>query len=280
MNVQEINIKDVKVIENARISIKNLEGLMQDIKQHGLKQAIGVSETKSGDYVLVFGHRRLVACTKLGWKKIPANVLKDMDLSDLLINNSAENIHREEQSPLELGRIINRLISEMGMSASEVSSRMSLPLGRINIALSTYKGIPQKHRNKVAYIGGGNSRNGNIPASIAAKIIATKRQYGLTDAACDKLLNTAKTEELGMAELFVVSQLLEQGLSVTQSIDKSKQFRQQRIDVVVDLEQVDLLMKRYKLDSQSSLFSAIFYGLVPPMKKPDFVKLKEIPEKA
>lgn len=273
MNIKEIAIKDIQVVENSRISIKNLEGLMQDIKQHGLKQPIGVTETASGDYVLIFGHRRLSAFQKLGYKTIPANVYPDMEIADLLINNSAENLHREDTSPVELGRIIHRLNKEMGLSLSEISARLSIPVGRLNISYSAYKGLPTKYRDHVANVGGGNDRKGKIPASVAAKILATKRQYTLSDLAVDKLLNVARMEDYGMAELKVLSDLLKNGLTVTQAIEKSKRYRLHRFDTVVDMDEINASMKKNNMDSSGKLIESIIYGEAPPLKRPDFSKL-------
>ena len=51
-------------------------------------EAIGVMPTKTNEFIIVFGNRRLAACKKLGWKKVPAMIGdKDMLLSELKISN-------------------------------------------------------------------------------------------------------------------------------------------------------------------------------------------------
>lgn len=279
MNVKEININDIKIIENVRIKIEKLEGLMQDIKQNGLYNPIKVAKTKTSEYVLVQGNRRLAACKKLGWKKIPATVSEDIALADLLLNNMSENIHREDISPFELGRICSRLEKELDMTRAEISARLSTPPGRIKDAIQSFNNLPTKYRHKVSYVGGGNSRNGNIPASVAAKVIACKRQYGLSDAGVDKLMNVAKKEDFGVAELFIISILLEQGLSVTDAIEMCKKYKYLRFDIPINHDEVETLLDKYKLDSAQVLIKAIVFGELPPLKRPAWFKITQVPAK-
>lgn len=275
MNVQEIPISKIQVVENSRINIKNLEGLMQDIKQHGLKQAIGVIPTKGGEFVLVFGHRRLSACQKLGWKKIPTSIFsEDMSVADIRINNLAENIHREDILPIELGRICHQLKTDMGLSTSEIAAKLSINKTRIDRALDMFNQMPTKHRNRVAYITGTTSKNGNIPASVAHKIISCKRQYGLSEAGIEKLFAVAKSEELTGGQLKIISLFLDQGLSVSEAIKAGELNEFQRFDVIVNNEDVEKHLEKNKMDSRQKLLEAIVYGEAEPLKRPDFLKRK------
>lgn len=275
MDIKEVLINDIKVLENSRVSIKNLEGLMQDIKQHGLKHAIGVIPTKNNEYLLVFGHRRLLACKKLGWKKIPASLYdSSMSVPDIRINNLAENLHREDISPVELGRICYQLKTELGLNESEIHAKLSIPRDRIVNALEIFRGLPKQHRNKVAYVGGGNVRNGAIPAAVAHKIISCKRQFGLSEASIEKLFSVAQKEELTQAELYVISLFLEQGLSVNEAIKAGEKNKFMRADIIVNKDDIESYMNKYKIDSGPSLISAIIYGDIPPLKRPDFLNKK------
>lgn len=277
MDVKKINIKDVQVVENSRISVKDVSGLMKDIEQHGLRQAIGVMETKTNEYVLVFGHRRLVACEKLGNKTIDAHIYKEMDLQDLLLHNLGENLHREDTSPMELGRICDRL-KKFGLNVSEIHAKLSIPASRINAALDCYYNLPDKYRKKVSYYGH-SSKNGNISAAVAAKIVSVKRQYGLSDSATEKLLSTAKMEEFNHETISLIGQFLDQGTSVTEAIKMTERYRPARLDVIVDVEEMNALLAKYKMDSARMLLQHILYGEIPPLKKPSFVKIAQVPDK-
>lgn len=280
MLVKEININDIKIIENVRVKIDKLEGLMQDIKQHGLYNPIKVVQTKTNDYILVQGNRRLSACKKLGWKKIPATVTEDMEIADLLVNNMSENIHREDITPVELGRVCTRLKTELGMSSSEISAKLSIPVNRINGAMQAYNGLPDKYRKRVSYMGkGGASRAGDIPATVATKIIAAKRQFGLSDAGVEKLLNVSRIEEFGAAELYIISLLLANGSTVSQAIETIKDFNYVRTDIVVNNDEIEALLNKYKIDSRIILLQSIVYGELPPIKRPVWFKAKQVPVK-
>ncbi len=279
MEVKELPINSIKVLENVRVKIEKLQGLMQDIKQHGLYNPIKVSKTAANEYILVQGHRRLTACSKLGWKKIPCTVSEDMELSELLLNNMAENIHREDISPVELGRICKRLQDDFDMNSSEISAKLSLPVSRINSAIKTYKGLPDKYRKHVSYTGIGKSRVGDIPASVAMHIINCKKAYGLSDASVDKLLKISKVEEYGVAELHIINLFLKEGLSVTQSIESAKKYQFLRTDVIVDNDEIESLLNKHKMDSRQNMITAILYGELPPLTRPSWLKAKEVPVK-
>lgn len=277
MDIQEINIADIQIVENSRIAIKDIQGLMRDIEQHGLKQAIGVAATKSKDFVLVFGHRRLSACRKLGWKKISANVYPDMEMGDLLIHNLGENLHREDTSPMELGRICDRL-KKMGLNNSEISAKLSVPSSRIQSAMDIYHQLPDKYRQRVSYMSGSSAKAGNISASVASKLISVKRQYGLSDAATEKLISVAKMDEMTTSDINLISIFLKQSLTVAQAIEKKKEYQEISVKAFINLKEMDAMLKKYKMDSSSMLVAAIIYGELPPIKKPDFVELKQIPD--
>lgn len=278
MNLQEINIDSIKIVENVRLVLKNIPELMQDIKKRGLRLPIEVAKTKSKDYVLISGNRRLEACTKLGWKKIPALVCEDMEMAQLLINNAGENIHREDISPQEFGRICDRL-RKFGLNNSEIAASLSVQVARVNQALEIYFNLPDRFRKNVAYMGKGGKRDGSISASVASKIISIKKSHGLSDPATEKLLNTTKMEELGMAELSLVGLFLDQEFSVTQAIDMAKEYKSIRTDVYVHNKEMDELLFEHKMDSSVMILQSIIYGEIPPLKRPNFVRARQIPSK-
>ena len=78
---------------------KNIDGLVESIKQHGILEPVLVR--KEGDkYILVAGERRFLAAQRAGMTKVPARVL---DVSDATMAEIAlvENLMREDLNPLE-----------------------------------------------------------------------------------------------------------------------------------------------------------------------------------
>ena len=85
MKIQEIPIKEIKILDNIRQIIKEQEMpyLMQSIKENGLLQPIGVKADKVG-YTLIWGFRRLMAYKKLAQK------MDCIDVPHLIL---CQNIH-------------------------------------------------------------------------------------------------------------------------------------------------------------------------------------------
>ena len=71
INMTTLEIEKIVVENRFRKSVGDLDPLMRSIESLGLLQPIGVDS----DNYLVYGERRLRACTKLGWKDIPVIVV-------------------------------------------------------------------------------------------------------------------------------------------------------------------------------------------------------------
>ena len=163
---KEIEINKIKDLENIRTRIeeKDIQDLMSNINQHGLLQPIGAWESNE-EYIIAYGNRRLMACKKLGWKKITAKILGELSTSDMLLINASENIHRKDTTVAELGRITD-LLCEQGLSIGEVAVRLSIPKSRVDMAYKLYKNIDREHRGDIVFMRPGTKNKvGKIPAS-------------------------------------------------------------------------------------------------------------------
>lgn len=279
MLVKDIEIKKIKCLSNMRSSIKNIEGLMQDIKQNGLKQAIGVIPGNDNEYIIAFGNRRLSACVKLGWRKIPAMIAeKGMSILDLKIANISENIHRENLTPIEEGAVCAEFKKE-GMTKSEIAVRLNIPESRVSRNLDLINEVPNKHKNRISFDLGNRTKGGFISATVMGKIISCKRQYGLSESAFDKITHTAQAQEYSTADMHLMSLFLNDGLTVSQAIESMKSYNYVRADTVINKAEMTVALEKYKMDSSTMLLQSIIYGLVPPFKKPDFFKIKQVPVK-
>jgi ParB family transcriptional regulator, chromosome partitioning protein len=100
-----------------------LAELATSIRENGLLQPI-VVRPKPGDGViqweLVAGERRWRACTRLGWKEIPASV-RDVDDRTLLVLAMVENLQRSGLSPLEEAEGFRRLGDEFSLTQAQVA---------------------------------------------------------------------------------------------------------------------------------------------------------------
>ena len=107
---------DVKLIQhshyNSRTTLTNLGSLVESIKQNGLLQPILVRISGS-KFEVVAGNRRLEACKRLHWIKIPSLVreLSDREAFEIGL---IENIERETLTPVEEANAFQVYVREKG----------------------------------------------------------------------------------------------------------------------------------------------------------------------
>jgi ParB/RepB/Spo0J family partition protein len=268
MRVEDIKISDIEIIENVRVSIKDahLNELMASIKQHGLEQPIGVGQTKSGKYTLIFGHRRLTACKKLGWKTIPAKISDEPDLKDFLLLNVTENIQRKDVTVIELGRVCDRLKRQMDMNEKEIATSLSIPLGKVKDAMSIYSNFPKSLREDVSFFGA----NGGIAATTATEIISLKRRFGFTNAETDSLIKEIKREDISKHGLQIVSQLIKDGMTPKEAVAEYKNYQVCTVRVVVKSD--ELQKRKVKGEKgMNKLMTRVIYGEEKAFDKPYFM---------
>ena len=97
-----IKISKIKIGDRHRKDLGDIEGLAQSIKARGLLQPIGVN----GQYVLMFGARRLAGCKLLGWTEIPPRIIK---VDSVLAAEFDENEFREAFTVSERIQILEDL---------------------------------------------------------------------------------------------------------------------------------------------------------------------------
>ncbi len=91
------NFKDhpFKVLDN-----DELKSLEESIKNNGLMEAVILRKKDDGRYEMISGHRRLLACKKLGLETIPSRV-RNLTDDEAVIYMVDSNIHREKLLPSE-----------------------------------------------------------------------------------------------------------------------------------------------------------------------------------
>ena len=91
------NFKDhpFKVLDN-----DELKALEDSINKNGLVEAVILRKKDDGRYEMISGHRRLLACKKLGLEKIPSRI-KNLTDDEAVIYMVDSNLHREKLLPSE-----------------------------------------------------------------------------------------------------------------------------------------------------------------------------------
>lgn len=116
MEVKEIKLGDIIVSQfNTRKDLQagtedtSLDDLARSIKEKGLLNPIMVRKNVDGKFELVAGQRRYLACSKLGWKTIPAIIRDNLDDTDATIISLVENVHRADMNPIDKARAYQKI---------------------------------------------------------------------------------------------------------------------------------------------------------------------------
>ena len=147
-----LEIRAIKARDRLREDFGDIEGLAEDIKQHGLLHPIIVDERDR----LVAGHRRLKACKLLGMRKIEIKRLPDLTPAERREIELSENLQRKDltryeqsKATIELAAVGERLESispksgkkdprgrkpKDGAPKQAVADRIGIPRQTIEIA--------------------------------------------------------------------------------------------------------------------------------------------------
>lgn len=101
-----------------------LDELKKSILQNGLIQPITVRRGPNGNYQLISGERRLRACRDIGYKEIPAYIIKVETKEAMVALALIENIQREKLNAIEVAQAYYRLMSECNLSQEEIAERV------------------------------------------------------------------------------------------------------------------------------------------------------------
>jgi ParB family chromosome partitioning protein len=102
----------------------SLEELKKSILSNGLIQPITVRRTPDHKYQLISGERRLIACKEIGFREIPAYIIK-VDSDELMLALALiENIQREKLNAIEIGSAYKRLMDECHLTQEQIAEKV------------------------------------------------------------------------------------------------------------------------------------------------------------
>jgi len=108
-----------------------LDELAESIRAQGLLQPIAVrgpltvGKSKKPVYECVFGHRRIAAALKLGWKEISAVILdvSPQEAADRLLE---ENLRRDDLTATDKARFLQKYMADFGETQTQVGERFGM----------------------------------------------------------------------------------------------------------------------------------------------------------
>lgn len=112
---------------------KDLVGLANTIKEHGIRQPLTIVKSKvdDGKFEVVSGERRLRAAKIIGLTKVPCIILDSEKDSDEIA--LVENIQRSDLHPVELARSIKKIVDSRGWgSQTELTQKIGLSSSQLS----------------------------------------------------------------------------------------------------------------------------------------------------
>lgn len=99
-----------------------LDDLTQSVRALGLLEPLVVKRAPNG-YEVIAGHRRLLACRMAPLEKVPVMIVSgDVEVEQAVM--LAENVQREDLSPVEEAHAIRRMRDVLGLSVAAIAERM------------------------------------------------------------------------------------------------------------------------------------------------------------
>lgn len=106
-----------------------LQELMDSIKELGLLSPIKVRPADGGRYTIIYGNRRYKACKMLHLDEIPCIISTLTNETDIYLEQIAENLTREDFSPIEEAEAFDKLLNDPNFNSSTkyLSSKLGKP---------------------------------------------------------------------------------------------------------------------------------------------------------
>ena len=101
-----------------------MEELKRSILENGLIQPVTVRRAENNRYELITGERRLKACIAIGYREIPAYIIKVDSEESMLAMALIENIQREKLNPVEIGMAYKRLMEECHLTQEQIAEKV------------------------------------------------------------------------------------------------------------------------------------------------------------
>lgn len=167
---------------------EKISELAKSIKEHGVFTPIIVKKAKDG-YMLVSGERRLRAAKEAGLLVIPA-VVRQYEESKVAEIALAENLQRENLSPIEEAEGYQIIMNSLGLTQSELAERVGKSRSHVTNILGLLK-LPINVQNLLLEH---NVSMGH--ARVLSKLDDDAKIYELAKLIIEKNISVRKLEEL------------------------------------------------------------------------------------
>ncbi len=204
-------IETDRIVPNPRqprqhVSAEALGELADSIRVHGVLQPLLVTQIKSPaneampHYQLIAGDRRWQAAKMAGLAAVPA-VVRETTSQEMIELALIENIQRADLNPLEEAAAYRHLMDDFHLTQEQVAARVGK--SRVDVANTVrLLKLPEEARRA---LGEGQISEGHARALLRLETVSEQRK--------------------------LLTQILEEGLSVRQAEDRAEQFKQRFVAV-------------------------------------------------
>jgi ParB/RepB/Spo0J family partition protein len=212
--------------DNPRASLGDVDELAESIRELGMISPVLVT-ANAGRYSLVYGHRRLAAAVALGLDAVPAIVSTDTDARRLRAKRLAENVAREDLTPLEEARAYHELLG-LGVEGGQrgLAKLVGKSQGHISKRLGLLR-LPKAVQDQVDSgritldDAGELTKLADDPGQVTKALAAGERAYGGVAGAVQRELRATEDRRQREAE---AEQLRAAGVTV---IDEPRTYSRQ-----------------------------------------------------
>jgi ParB family transcriptional regulator, chromosome partitioning protein len=133
-----IDLIDMESNIRSEYNDDDINDLSDSIKQYGQLEPIRVFETKN-KYIIIFGHRRYLACKKAGVINMKCIVSEKPDSLDKIYIQAVENEHSVNISSIDREKYVSMLFNKYNQSVEDISKKLHKSTTWIYTALNANK---------------------------------------------------------------------------------------------------------------------------------------------
>lgn len=187
---EDLKVRQLKFSTyNPRVGFGQLDELLLSIHEKGLLQPLVVRPTDDR-FEVVAGNRRLEACRRLGYRKVPCHIV-ELDDKEALEVALTENIQRRSLHPLEEAEAFRKYVEDYGWGGvSELARSIGKSQAYVSKRLQLLN-LPENLRNEMFA--------SQISPSVAEELISLKDndlRERLGHIVIAKRMNTEETRAL------------------------------------------------------------------------------------
>ena len=152
--IKEIELRNIspsKLNPRLGVNIERLNELATSIQEVGLLEPI-IVRPSNGAFEVVVGERRYRASQQAGLEKIPA-IIREYTDDEVVQLNLIENIHREELSAIEKGKVCKYLLdncAEKYPTQASIAKKIGVSTDAVSLWLRTVEVVPKEAQEYVA----------------------------------------------------------------------------------------------------------------------------------